>query len=120
SLGFEDQPVVSLAKRLEEVFVPGTSDSITIPKSSPALMLLKQIRDEAHRFAITFNRKVRSKRTIKSALDDIPGIGPARRQLLLNTFGSVEQIRQLSVDDLAAVKGITPKIAEQILKRLSS
>jgi excinuclease ABC subunit C len=120
SLGFKDQPVVSLAKRLEEVFVPGTSDSITIPKSSPALMLLKQIRDEAHRFAITFNRKVRSKRTIKSALDDIPGIGPARRQLLLNTFGSVEQIKQLSVDDLAGVKGITPKIAEQILKRLST
>ncbi|MEE8403845.1 MAG: excinuclease ABC subunit UvrC, partial [candidate division Zixibacteria bacterium] len=78
SLGFDKQPVVSLAKRLEEVFVPGASDSITISRSSPALMLLKQLRDEAHRFAVSYNRKVRSKRTIKSELDKIPGVGPSK------------------------------------------
>jgi excinuclease ABC subunit C len=118
SLGFETQPIIGLAKRLEEVFLPGQSDPITVPKRSPALILLKQIRDEAHRFAITYNRKVRTKRTIKSALDDIPGIGPAKREILLKTFGSVARIKELSVQDLAAVKGITEKLAEQILAAL--
>jgi excinuclease ABC subunit C len=117
-LGFSEQPVVALAKRLEEVFLPQTSDPIIINRSSPALLLLKQIRDEAHRFAVTYNRKVRAKRTIKSALDDIPGIGPRKRELLLNTFGSVEKIRQSSVEELTKVKGISPKLAQQILKRL--
>ena len=119
SLGFEKQPVLALAKRLEEVFVPGVSDSIIINRSSPALLLLKQLRDEAHRFAITYGRKVRSKRTIKSALDDIPGIGPAKRQLLLGTFGSVAAIRNLSADDLTVIKGISQKLAETILKHLA-
>ncbi len=119
SLGFEKQPVLALAKRLEEVFVPGVGDSIIINRSSPALLLLKQLRDEAHRFAITYGRKVRSKRTIKSALDDIPGIGPAKRQLLLQTFGSVSAIRKLSADDLTVIKGINKKLAETILKHLS-
>ncbi len=120
SLGFADQPIISLAKRLEEVFVPHSSDPITIPKAAPGLILLKRIRDEAHRFAITYNRKVRTKRTIKSALDDIPGVGPAKRQILLTQFGSVEQIRKLSAEDLAGVKGITPKLAELILNKLNS
>ncbi len=120
SLGFADQSIISLAKRLEEVYVPGLSDPITIPKSSPALNLLKRIRDEAHRFAITYNRKVRTQRTIKSALDDIPGVGPAKRQLLLTEFGSVEQIRKLTVEELSAVKGVTPKLAQAILQKLTS
>ncbi len=120
SLGFADQSIISLAKRLEEVFVPGLSDPITIPKSSPALNLLKRIRDEAHRFAITYNRKVRTQRTIKSALDDIPGVGPAKRQLLLTEFGSVERIRKLTVEELSAVKGVTPKLAQAILQKLTS
>lgn len=120
SLGFELQPIISLAKRLEEVYLPGQSGPITISKSSPALILLKRIRDEAHRFAITYNRKVRTKRTVKSALDDVPGIGPAKRALLLTTFGSVDRIKQLSVDDLAAVKGITRKLAERILRKIAT
>ena len=119
SLGFVQQPIISLAKRLEEVYLPGRSDPVTIPRSSPALLLLKQIRDEAHRFAITYNRKVRTKRVIKSALDDIPGIGPAKRELLLKTFGSVKRIREASVEQLTAVKGITPKLAERIAEHLS-
>lgn len=118
ALGFADQPVIGLAKRLEEVFVPSVSDPITIDRRSPALMLLKQVRDEAHRFAVTYNRKVRTKRTIKSALDGIPGIGPARRELLLKEFGSVKRIKEASVEELTRLKGITPALAERILKHL--
>ncbi len=119
-LGFTEQPLISLAKRLEEVYLPGQADPITISKSSPALMLLKQVRDEAHRFAITFNRKVRSKRTIKSALADIPGIGPAKQKALLERFGSVERIRKLTAEDMSEIKGITVRLAGEILKRLNS
>ncbi|MBN1211412.1 MAG: excinuclease ABC subunit UvrC [candidate division Zixibacteria bacterium] len=119
SLGFNRQQVVSLAKRLEEVYLPERSDPVTISKSSPALILLKRIRDEAHRFAINYNRKVRSKRTIKSVLDDIPGIGPAKRAMLLNKFGSVEQIKNVAVEDLAALKGINEKLAQKILRALN-
>jgi excinuclease ABC subunit C len=114
SLGFDGQPVIGLAKRLEEVFLPELSDAITIPRGSPALMLLKRIRDEAHRFAIEYNRKVRQKRTIKSQLDDIPGIGPAKRAALLKQFGSVKRIGEASLKEIAAVKGITPQLAERI------
>ncbi len=117
-LGFHEQPVLALAKRLEEVYVPGTSDSIIINRSSPALMLLKRLRDEAHRFAVTYGRKVRAKRTIKSVLDDIPGIGPARKLQLLREFGSVEGIRRSSVEELARVKGLSPKLARKILEVL--
>jgi len=120
SLGFDQQPVISLAKRLEEVYLPGRSDPITISRGAPAMLLLKQIRDEAHRFAITYNRQVRSKRTIKSALDDIPGIGPAKRALLLKTFGSVKRIKEASAEQLAEVKGITPALAEKIVKHLAA
>ena len=118
-LNLDDQPVIGLAKKLEEVFIPSISDPIVIKKTSPALMLLKRIRDEAHRFAITYNRKVRSKRTIKSALDEIKGIGPAKRQLLLNTFGSVERIKQLNADELTKLKGITKELADLILRSLT-
>jgi len=117
-LNLDEQPVIGLAKRLEEVFIPNVSDAIVIKKTSPALMLLKRIRDEAHRFAITYNRKVRTKRTIRSALDDIKGIGPAKRQLLLKTFGSVERIKKLKADELSSLKGITPELADLILKSL--
>jgi len=118
SLGFSDQAVIALAKRLEEVFMPGLSGPITIPRGSPALLLLKRIRDEAHRFAITYNRKVRQKRTIKSQLDDIPGIGPTRRAALLKQFGSVDRIKAATVDEIAQVKGITPRLAEVVLSAL--
>ena len=117
-LGFDDQLVIGLAKRLEEVFLPEATDAITIDRRSPALFLLKQIRDEAHRFAITHNRKVRQKRTIKSALDDIPGVGPTKRQTLLKEFGSVKRIRAASIEQLTALKGINEKLAKVILKAL--
>lgn len=116
SLGMANQPVIALAKRLEEIYLPGRSQPVTVARSSPALMLLKRIRDEAHRFAITYNRKVRQKRTIKSALDDIPGIGRARRQALLTKFGSVERIRKASIEDLTELRGITEKLAREILR----
>jgi len=120
SLGFQKQPVIGLAKRLEEVFLPGQSDPLTIARTSPGLMLLKRIRDEAHRFAVTYNRKVRSKRTIKSKLDDIPGVGPARRNALLRQFGSVQGIREATVEQLAEVKGISRSLAEKITAALKS
>ncbi|MBU0982974.1 MAG: excinuclease ABC subunit UvrC [candidate division Zixibacteria bacterium] len=120
ALGFADQQILGLAKRLEEVFIPERSDPITIPRSSPALILLKRIRDEAHRFAITYNRKVRDKRTITSALDSIPGIGPARRTALLKAFGSVDGIRQADVGKLAEVKGINKALAEKVLSVLKA
>ena len=119
SLGFDKQPVVSLAKRLEEVFVPGASDSITISRSSPALMLLKQLRDEAHRFAVSYNRKVRSKRTIKSELDKIPGVGPSKKHALLKQFGSVKRIKAATPEQIAELKGINIKLANAILSSLN-
>lgn len=118
SLGFDKQPIIGLAKKLEEVFLPGNSDPISISKSSPSLNLLKQVRDEAHRFAIEYNRKVRSKRTIKSALDDVKGIGPAKRALLITKFGSVEKIKKLSVAELSELPGISPALAGSILMQL--
>ena len=120
SLGLSEQPIVALAKRLEEVFMPQMENSITISKSSPALILLKRIRDEAHRFAITYNRKVRTKRTIKSELDEIRGIGPAKRAALLKEFGSVERIKQATPEQLAKVKGIHEDLAKAILASLAT
>ena len=118
SLGFHNQLVISLAKRLEEVYMPDHSDPVTIARSSPALMLLKRIRDEAHRFAVTYNRKVRQKRTIKSALDDIHGIGPVRRTALLTKFGSTEGLKKASPEDLMSIKGVTKKLADRIIQAL--
>jgi excinuclease ABC subunit C len=112
--GLDGQPVIGLAKRLEEVFVPGQSEPVSIPKTSPALSLLKRLRDEAHRFAITYHRKLRGKRAVKSELDDIAGIGESRRTALLKHFGSVKKIKEASIEDIAAVKGVPKKLAEAI------
>ena len=98
-------PIIGLAKRLEEVFFPGESDSIIIPKTSSSLKLLQRVRDEAHRFAITYHRDKRSKRTIASELDDIPGVGPRTREKLIKHFGSVKKIREAFVEDLNDVVG---------------
>jgi len=117
-LGLEDQPIIGLAKRLEEVFVPLVAEAQTIPKHSPALRLLQQLRDEAHRFAITHHRKRRSKRIISSALDGIAGVGPARRKALIETFGSVRGVREASVQALSEVPGVSPKLAESIKEKL--
>lgn len=112
--GLADQPVIGLAKKLEEVFIPDRSEPVYISRTSPALNLLKRVRDEAHRFAITYHRKLRTKRTVGSELDQIPGVGPARRSALLKQFGSVKKIKEASIDDLAAVKSIPKNLAAKI------
>ncbi len=113
-LGRSDQPLAALAKRLDEVFVPGVPDPQNIPKTSSGLRLLQQIRDEAHRFAVTYHRTLRQKQAVQSALDTIPGIGPARRRALVQHFGSVRHIREATVDELQMVDGITPDLARAI------
>jgi excinuclease ABC subunit C len=139
-------PMVGLAKKMELIFVPtdvtpeqsvGTDedaeaaltarvreriyefDAVELPMASPGLMLLRRLRDEAHRFAITFHRKVRDKRMTGSTLEEIPGVGPRRRRMLLRTFGSLEGIRRASVDELASVPTMTRRLAEQIREYLN-
>jgi len=113
-----DQPVIGLAKRLEEIYLPGLPDPQMLPKTSSSLRLLQRIRDEAHRFAITFHRSLRQKRSVQSVLDEIPGIGPARRKSLLKAFGSVDGIRNASVEEIANVKGMNREVAEKVIKVL--
>ena len=113
-LGVDDVAVVSLAKRMEEVFLPGRPDPVVIPRGSEALYLLQQIRDEAHRFALTYHRLKRGKRMTRSALDGISGLGPARRKALLKAFGSVKRVRAASMDEIAAVRGIPRAVAEAV------
>jgi excinuclease ABC subunit C len=113
-LGLIDLPVIGLAKRLEEVFIPDRSESIIIPKTSPALKLLMHARDEAHRFAVSFHRKRRGKRMVLSELDAIPGVGPKRRQILIKKYGSVEKIRASSLEELVNLSGIGREMGETI------
>jgi excinuclease ABC subunit C len=117
-LGIQDVAVVSLAKRMEEIFLPGRADPILIPRSSEALYLLQQIRDEAHRFAVTYHRLRRGKRMTQSVLDGIPGLGEVRRKRLLREFGSVKRMREATVDELADVKGMTRSVAEAVYAAL--
>ncbi|MBN2789414.1 MAG: excinuclease ABC subunit C [Candidatus Delongbacteria bacterium] len=112
-VGISDVPVIGLAKRLEEVFVPGKSEAIIIPRTSSALKLLQQVRDESHRFAITYHKNLRG-RSIGSSLEDIKGIGPATRKLLMQKFSSLKRIKEASLDELLSVKGITQDLAEKI------
>ena len=118
-IGVRDQPVIGLAKRLEEVFLPSHSDPQNIPKASAALKLLQAVRDESHRFAVTYHRKLRQKRTLASRLDELDGVGPARRKAMLAHFGSMKKIREAAASELAAVEGIGPKLAEQIAEQLA-
>src|SRR5699024_6594434 len=99
-----DVPICGLAKENEEIFLPGRPDSILLPRDSQGLYLVQRIRDEAHRFAITFHRSTRSKNTFKSQLDGVPGIGPARKKALLKAFGSLKGIRAASIEELSAVE----------------
>ncbi len=107
-------PVVGLAKQEEEIFFPHKSDSLRLPRHSQGLYLVQRIRDEAHRFGITAHRNRRSKQGMASALDSIPGVGPARRKALLKHFGSVDKIRSANVEELTAVPGITQAVADSI------
>ena len=107
-------PVAGLAKQNEELFTPGQSASILLPRQSQSLFLIQRIRDEAHRFAITSHRKLRTKQGIASRLDVIPGVGPARRRALLQAFGSVEDIRDATIEELVAVPGVTTALAQAL------
>jgi excinuclease ABC subunit C len=110
----EQIPTVGLAKQYELLFVPGKSDPIALPRNSPALHLLQRIRDEAHRFAITHHRTRRGKAAVHSLLDDVPGIGPSRRNALLTHFGSLQKLRAASVEEIAAVPEMTRPMAEKL------
>lgn len=114
SVGMNHLPVVGLAKRLEEVWVPDEPEPVILPRTSEALYLLQRVRDEAHRTAITFHRKKRGKRSTASALDSVPGLGPAKAKALLGHFGSVRAIAAASVQDLCAVPGVGPALAGSI------
>jgi len=109
-----DIPTVGLAKENEEIFTPGSPEPIILPRSSQGLYMVQRIRDEAHRFGITYHRKLRSDRTFKSVLDEIPGIGPKRKQALMKHFGSVRAMSAASVEDLAALDGMTRDAAEKV------
>ena len=111
-------PAIGLAKKREEIFVPGRSEPLVLPRDSQGLYLLQRIRDEAHRFALGYHRKLRAKKSLASILEEISSIGPKRRQALLKHFGSIEAIRQASVEELAAVKGMTRKAAEMVRENL--
>jgi len=111
-----DIPVAGLAKRMEEVYVPGQVDPIVIPRDQPALHLLQRVRDEAHRFALMYHRQLRGKRMIDSILDDVDGVGPARKKALVRTFGSVKKMREASVSQLAEV--VPLRVAENLYATL--
>jgi excinuclease ABC subunit C len=117
-LGLEDICVASLAKRFEEVYVPRRNDPIRIPRDSEALYLLQQVRDEAHRFAITYHRKLRGKSMTRSLLDDVAGLGPTRRARLLREFGSVKRVRELSRDELHALSWLPNPVGDAVYARL--
>ncbi|MDK8811915.1 excinuclease ABC subunit UvrC [Corynebacterium striatum] len=119
-LGIVDVTLVGLAKRLEEIWVPGDDEPVILPRNSQALFLLQQIRDEAHRFAITYHRQQRSKRMRSSVLDSVPGLGPQRRTDLVKHFGSVKKLKEASVEQIAAVKGFGPKLASVVFEHLHS
>jgi len=119
-LGLHDLPLAGLAKEREELFLPGRSDPIVLPPTSSALYLVQRLRDEAHRFAITYHRDLRAKRTVRSAFDDLPGVGPKRKRELLKVFGSVKRVRDAPVEQIAAVPGISRALAERIKATLEA
>jgi excinuclease ABC subunit C len=117
-LGIDNVPLASLAKEQEEIFVRDTPESIMLPRSSPALYLVQRLRDEAHRFAVTYHQKSRTRKGMQSAMDLVPGIGPKRRRMLLRRFGSVKGVKEASTDDLAAVPGMTRTLAQRVKEYL--
>ena len=113
-LGINDVPLASLAKENEELFIPDFQEPIVLPRNSQGLYLVQRARAEAHRFAVTYHRKRRSKNTIRSSLDMVPGVGPKKRRQLLTKYGSVAKIRESSLEDIASTPGLTKKLAEAI------
>jgi excinuclease ABC subunit C len=119
-VGLADRPLISLAKREEEIFVWGRSDPLKLSRRSPALRLLQQARDEAHRFAVTYNRKRRSMRTVTSELLKVPGIGPVKRRQLLQEFGSVQGVRDAGEEAIAKLPGFNAERARRLLESLAA
>jgi excinuclease ABC subunit C len=118
-LGIDDIPVCGLAKRLEEVWLPGDPDPVILPRTSEGLYLLQRVRDEAHRFAITHHRSRRSKSMVESLLDDVPGLGEVRRKTLVKHFGSLKKLRAATVEEIAQVPGIGPSTAAAIAEAVA-
>ena len=114
----QDIDVISLAKKQEEIFVEDNPLSIKLSKDTPELKLLQKLRDEAHRFAITFHKKLRKKSQVTSLLDEIEGLGKIRKEALIEKFKSVKRMKKASVEELMQVSGITVKIASEIVKKL--
>ena len=119
-LGLHDLPLAGLAKEREELFLPDQMEPILLPATSPALYLVQRLRDEAHRFAITYHRDLRAKKSIRSAFDDLPGVGPKRKRELLKVFGSIKRVRDAPVEQIAAVPGIGRALAERIKATLEA
>ena len=117
-LGLDDIPLASLAKENEELFVPHTPEPIILPRDSQALYLVQRIRDEAHRFAITYHRNLRSKSSLRSPIDNVTGIGPKRKRMLMRRFGTLKGIKEAAIDDLAAVPGMTRSLAIRLKQTL--
>jgi len=119
-LGLHDLPLAGLAKEREELFLPDRGDPIVLPPTSPALYLVQRLRDEAHRFAITYHRGLRARRAVRSAFDDLPGVGPKRKRELLKVFGSIKRVREAPVEQIAAVPGIGSSLAAKIKATLEA
>ena len=119
-LGLHDLPLAGLAKEREELFLPDRSEPVVLPATSPALYLVQRLRDEAHRFAITYHRDLRARRSVRSAFDDLPGVGPKRKRELLKVFGSIKRVRDAPVEQIAAVPGIGPALAARIKATLEA
>jgi excinuclease ABC subunit C len=117
-LELADVPVCGLAKREEEVFVADIDEPIVLPRDSQALYLIQRVRDEAHRFAVTYHRKLRGQSAQRSVLDSIPGIGPRRKRALLRKFGSVRGLQDASVEEIASTVGFTRRLAETVKRSL--
>jgi excinuclease ABC subunit C len=119
-LGITDVALVGLAKRLEEVWLPGDPDPVILPRTSEGLYLLQRVRDEAHRFAISYQRQKRGKRMVESILDDVPGLGEARKKAVLRQFGSLKRLRAASVEEIASVPGMGPTTAQAVVDALAA
>ena len=113
-----DVTVIALAKKKEEVFLPGRGDPVRLDRRHRALHLLQRIRDEAHRFAVRYNRKLRTKRTLRSGLGEIPGVGPKRQKLLLKRFGSLRGVKAATREEISRIPGVSEALASRILTYL--
>jgi excinuclease ABC subunit C len=119
-VGAQDVAFIGLAKREEEIYLAARPDPVRLPRTSAPLRLLQRVRNEAHRFANTYNSKLRTKRTLRSELGDIPGVGPTRQRTLLEKFGSVKAVREAGADAIAALPGFSLKLAQKIMAQLGA